>query len=556
MIATSLLIAACTVSAQSTFDASKYQFNYAVRSSMKLYWSIVPVPSSPSSSSPLVGSRRNLSFAIEYGTTSGWLGFGLAEPAAGGMSGADMMIAMVSADGSLIVQDRYAVAQSQPLMDGDAPTTPSDWVGVAAWRTASTTIVEATRSLAVVSNMTYDRVIVEDGRPTRLIFAFGSTSEFDYHGANRATAAINLFNSSDSRLESLLARSDTVSEKWLRNNYTVPSQVTTYVKNLCFQPPSSTGGAPYLVAIRSVLQAGNEPYVHHIAVKAYARSDCGGQSQDIYAAGSATSAFVFPDDVGLDLTSAGSYNFETHYDNPTLRKDIVDSSGVEIFYTRTARKLPAGLLQLGDPFVLMSGGPAVGITSYGFDCPSGCTKKWSTSITVFATLHHMHRTGALMQTQYYRNGLAVNTTTTEYYSFQMQDQQFFTPFVVQPGDSITTTCTYQRAQGSPSVNFGIASDEEMCIDFVYYYPRQQVTEGTYCGNAVCGFFSGVVEGAALPRSFGPSIKAVEKPLTTTASPTTTASTSTKSSPAANHYPSWLVPMVILTLFALPLDYWW
>ncbi len=38
---------------------------------------------------------------------------------------------------------------------------------------------------------------------------------------------------------------------------------------------------------------------------------------------------------------------ETHYDNPSMRSDINDSSGMAFFYTETAPRYEAGILPMG-----------------------------------------------------------------------------------------------------------------------------------------------------------------------------------------------------------------
>ena len=54
--------------------------------------------------------------------------------------------------------------------------------------------------------------------------------------------------------------------------------------------------------------------------------------------------------MGLSLGTAGDPGFfvmETHYDNPAVRSDFVDDSGLRIFLTSDLRQYDAGLLEMG-----------------------------------------------------------------------------------------------------------------------------------------------------------------------------------------------------------------
>lgn len=61
-------------------------------------------------------------------------------------------------------------------------------------------------------------------------------------------------------------------------------------------------------------------------------------------------AFVYPEDAGLSI---GGENFnryvmlEVHYNNPELLENMIDSSGIQFFLTKTLRKYDAGVMELG-----------------------------------------------------------------------------------------------------------------------------------------------------------------------------------------------------------------
>jgi len=52
---------------------------------------------------------------------------------------------------------------------------------------------------------------------------------------------------------------------------------------------------------------------------------------------------------------------------------------------------------------------------------------------------------------------------------------------------------YDTSESTGDVDFGSASDEEMCQDFIYYYPRLfsgQAEDGTDQFFNFCGYFGG------------------------------------------------------------------
>jgi hypothetical protein len=78
-----------------------------------------------------------------------------------------------------------------------------------------------------------------------------------------------------------------------------------------------------------------------------------------------------------------------------------------------------------------------------------------------------------------RDGAPIRSGSVEFYDFDqagvysvIQDS-----FALKRGDSFRTTCYYDANQGD---KFGLASDDEMCIAFLLYYPKQSFP-AFYCG---------------------------------------------------------------------------
>jgi hypothetical protein len=161
------------------------------------------------------------------------------------------------------------------------------------------------------------------------------------------------------------------------------------------------------------------------------------------------------------------------------------------------------VLQLGDPLLMLEGKHVVGpYGMYSFECSN---LKATKPITLFTHLLHMHGAGARMVTEHKRDGVKVGRSPAiEHYDFDYQDV-IYRNVVAQRGDSFTTTCMYDRSKSEVGADtvFGLGSEDEMCVDFVGYYPRDALTiENQYCGYRASGSISQYGEVISLGRQFG------------------------------------------------------
>ena len=124
------------------------------------------------------------------------------------------------------------------------------------------------------------------------------------------------------------------------------------------------------------MTAGNEPFAHHITVMACFHpnphlldkhlnsegSDCSDSANmptdfshcfnPYFMWGVGGGPFLLPKDVGFPLGDVPSHTYlmlNIHYDNPELVEGVVDSSGLEFYYTKTYRKFEAFTLSVGSP---------------------------------------------------------------------------------------------------------------------------------------------------------------------------------------------------------------
>jgi Copper type II ascorbate-dependent monooxygenase, C-terminal domain/Copper type II ascorbate-dependent monooxygenase, N-terminal domain len=195
--------------------------------------------------------------------------------------------------------------------------------------------------------------------------------------------------------------------------------------------------------------------------------------------------FELPLNMGFPLGPADfgyqSFSLEIHYDNPESIENVVDNSGVRVYYVNTMRPIQAGMLEVGDPDVLLADQPVGGgITEDAFECGSGCSALAlpSTGVTVMRSYFHMHKTGIQASNEIIRNGTVVNTASVEFFDFAQQGNQPVQaePFTILPGDAFRVRCRYRNTPNDTSVIFGLESSNEMCVAFFLYYPRQTIEE--------------------------------------------------------------------------------
>ncbi|CAM9395306.1 unnamed protein product [Sphacelaria rigidula] len=477
--------------------------------------------------------------AVHAKAATGWAGFGFSEM--GGMEGADI-IYYEALSGNLT--DAHALEIGTPIADECS----QDWTLLSAEVGDTGLVFEAERSLE--TSDTQDRSLVDDSvegtNPTRLIAAWGSQDSVSYHGSNVGQAQVILFEEDNEASTDLLvdikAADDISYFDIAAQNYTIPAEKTEYE---FFCVPASelpVEGEFHVVGIEALLYDGTEEFIHHLVVKGYTDSDdCHGNCSrefftaadtgiedgdcdgfvfdDIYAWAPGVAALAMPDDVGFRFGSSGyrSIGIQMHYNNPDFEEGVTDNSGARVYYSEELRSIDAGLLQIGDPFLSLADSALSELPDnkslYSFSCPSSCFEEFfeDENVTVFGHFLHMHATGQHMITRQYRDDILIKTSRVEYYSFD-QGGGYNTyangSETIQKGDRFETHCYYDTAFAEipgQTVSFGPGSEDEMCIDFVYYYPAQPIPFGM-CGIGTCnGSLDNIValdDDSTLNRTFG------------------------------------------------------
>jgi hypothetical protein len=106
-----------------------------------------------------------------------------------------------------------------------------------------------------------------------------------------------------------------------------------------------------------------------------------------------------------------------------------------------------------------------------------CANDSAGPITIIGFTPHMHEIGIHMKSVVNRAGGAEENVFDMPFQFDYQTNYLMNPPVVMmPGDTITSTCTYQN-QGAGSVGFGQSTKQEMCYQFALSYPYGALNNG-------------------------------------------------------------------------------
>jgi hypothetical protein len=179
-----------------------------------------------------------------------------------------------------------------------------------------------------------------------------------------------------------------------------------------------------------------------------------------------------PDDAGLELPSDGLLNVQWHFYNQGSTFED-DSSMVQVCtIPRAMRKNIASLSWLGtEDFNSVLGMPPHETSQFG----GTCTNDSGAPITILAFWPHMHKLGRHMTSIVTRNDGMTEMVFDKQFDFNYQIVYQQSPrIVLQPGESITSTCTFDNITDLP-VAYGPSTEEEMCYQFTMAYPARALS---------------------------------------------------------------------------------
>jgi hypothetical protein len=453
----------------------------------------------PSNADPDLGAAVHWSiegdsiFLAVAARATGWVGFGLSEN--GGMQGADVVLFTAAEPDKL--SDSYILEERVPIKDDC-----QNWSLLNSKSEGGFLIFEASRLLNTGDPQ--DRVIMNDAAftvaPSRIIAAWGDTPAVSYHGNNRARGAVRWFSEKDEQavFDAAMKSGSEGSFDIRAMDYPIKAQETEYVE-FCFSREDILAqGVPdveklSIIGFEPIIDDDAKAMVHHLIIRGSPNTNdgqsqnCAGNSgifgrEQAYGWATGEGPMAFADNLGTPFGGVNgfqSFILETHYNNPDRVPGVVDSSGIRFYYTTQQREFDVGILPLGDPLFNLNGlSIPSGLSSHAFRCPTSCTSltlKPEEPLTVIRESVHMHKTGVRAFNEQIRGGEVVRTGVVDFFNFDQQGNQNVQQesFQILAGDSFNTECFYRSQEGA---EFGLSSQQEMCVFFIMYYPRQLLVD--------------------------------------------------------------------------------
>lgn len=176
---------------------------------------------------------------------------------------------------------------------------------------------------------------------------------------------------------------------------------------------------------------------------------------------------LMKEDVGM-LMVGGKLRLDMHYNNLGNDKAETDNSGVELCIVKkdNFRKNTATVAQMLGAFQIN-----LPPNSTNVDVTSVCTLNGDEPVTLLTTSPHAHRMANHMKFTLERANGEKIVMHDQSFNFEEQGQfDLKEPLVVNKGDKLITTCTYDN-DTDKTVTFGEDTGNEMCFNFALYYPQ-------------------------------------------------------------------------------------
>ncbi|XP_065218029.1 dopamine beta-hydroxylase-like [Planococcus citri] len=342
--------------------------------------------------------------------------------------------------------------------------------------------------------------VIEDGT-THIVWMKGNGLLTDVEGRNVDHASKHGMQRTqllkNPELQKIKFPQDTRTVEFTADRVQVPGDDTTY---WCYvqKIPEFLSKIHHVIQFEAVIQSGNEGLVHHMELfhceAAYDKdiSSYNGPcthadrpkdteicKKVLAAWAMGATPFLYPKEAGLPI---GGKRFnpyvmlEVHYNNPEMKSDFVDSSGVRLHITPTLRKYNAGVMELGleytDKMAIPPKQESFLLSGY---CISECTAVSlpPQGITIFGSQLHTHLTGVQVLTRHIRDGRELPELNRDnHYSTHFQEIRLLKrPVNILPGDALITTCRYKTEQRENITLGGFSIKDEMCVNYVHYYPK-------------------------------------------------------------------------------------
>ncbi|XP_039288853.1 dopamine beta-hydroxylase [Nilaparvata lugens] len=360
--------------------------------------------------------------------------------------------------------------------------------------------------------------MIEEGT-THIVYSIGDGPLFSINGVNISATDHNGMQRTQ-LLKNVNAYVPLPPSAWsfdvVADKVKVPNLETTY---WCHVVELSTKlkQKHHVIQFEPVIQKGNEPLVHHMEIfhcvtdaeekiplysgpcTAPNRPPATQVCKKVIAAWAmGATPFSYPPEAGLPIGGSDFNRFvmlEVHYNNPQMKDDWVDSSGVRVHVTDELRDHDAAVIELGleyiDKMAIPPRQQAFTLSGY---CITECTgiSLPAEGIVIFGSQLHTHLAGVRVLTKHVRDGKELKELNRDnHYSTHFQEIRVLKErTILLPGDALITTCWY-NTEDRPNITVGgFAISDEMCVNYVYYYPKSnlEVCKSSISDSSLMNYF--------------------------------------------------------------------
>ncbi|XP_042880664.1 DBH-like monooxygenase protein 1 isoform X2 [Penaeus japonicus] len=429
--------------------------------------------------------------------TRGYVGLGFSPT--GGMKGADVVLGWVDDKGFLHFQDRYAFALLTPSIDES-----QDYTLLGGYENDTHTVLRFSRPWRTCDTV-HDFQL--SGDTVRVIWSYDeqdpTTQDRIGMHSHRGTRSLYL---REPKLAQLRASPDIRHWDILSPSVSLPDDLRTLYWCKLYKIPNLRQKT-HVIGYVPLIEETNLQHVHHmllyechlpnsnrhlekfVAAKGaqcydrnmpFSWSAC---NTPIVAWAVGSEGEMFPEHVGVPMGEehggATYFMLEIHYNNPNLRRGVVDSSGVRIMYTEKLRQHDAGILTLGhtvSPTHIIPPGQKWNTVAL---CTADCTDETlpRSGINVFQGFLHAHLLGSSISVTQIRKGRELpNVFKDMSYDFNYQQARVLKEEMkIMPGDSLIVKCGYDSTKRKMPTFGGFSTEDEMCLAFLTYYPRANLS---------------------------------------------------------------------------------
>lgn len=166
---------------------------------------------------------------------------------------------------------------------------------------------------------------------------------------------------------------------------------------------------------------------------------------------------------------------QIHYSNPTHASGKSDGSGAELCLTKDLRDNDADFMVFGGTDFSIDPGQKLRMV-----CDVTARPELATylPVTVFSTFPHMHKLGTRQKLEIIpKTGSAKTLIEVAPWDFNHQIS-YSADNSLKVGDKVRITCEWNNTTAAP-VSYGEETAEEMCFNFISYYPKIDNPQWSY-----------------------------------------------------------------------------